>query len=82
MYSINGVALHDLSGPRSWGFLAESEPLADLTLARQALTRQGRHGVLAIPGEVLEATCRRVLNARHCGMTGFSRSCRGSNSPF
>lgn len=55
MYSINGVALHDLSGPRRWGFLAESEPLADLTLARQGLTRQGRHGVLAIPGEVLEA---------------------------
>lgn len=53
MYSINQIPL-DNPG-KGWVFAGESKPLADLTVARQGLTRQGRHGVLRVPGEVLEA---------------------------
>ena len=53
MYSVNGIPLDNPS--KGWVFAGESKPLADLTVARQGLTRQGRHGVLRVPGEVLEA---------------------------
>ena len=53
MYSVNG---HPLDNPAyQWVFAGESQPLADLTVVRQALTRQGRHGVAILGGETLDA---------------------------